>query len=1256
MRTIINKVTYNKRIKPVVSFICVVAIIGALLYRFNFGGEIAYGAEPIKPSVMVGDNTYTNDEKLDILEIVPDKALAELGYLVGGDSNPIKWQDIMEISNNNTKANIAKEWMRIVNTIIGSDKKLQVGISGKWYTYGDGGFWSLQGDQFDSEATLRIVDSSNQPMEYQDANGRDVYNLNVFAYITFSGYDMCDKIQVTTKIASQVTEADIEKADLIYISAGSHDSSMKNLYVNMAKESNSYSVSDRIDQAGQSRDNFDILNQDLGATEAWAIYMAMANQETAVIMDSNVTNTYNGSNIDILYTLIYGADREVFKEQFWKTKSNNTTYTGTLGKVVIENKGTYSERLKISYKRSGNRYTDVSWSMGCLAWITQINDGTTQKYYYNEGTMKPNVWNNTFCYNGDMVMSMGMYNGTIYANTSWDGKGSTIGEAYDIYGSGNTIKITDVILYILGDYKFEKFDGTINVLEIEPAGAYKYNKLTAKTAGELLGYFGYRVEGISDENCTDYVKVTSVASNGFIAMTEDIINNYDLIIISDYNQYSATQLLINTGITKIYAKEGPSVNLYDYYGERTYTTALSGNDFTYKAYEKVLNYIRAGKAIVLADSIYEGDTSVVDADTNISKLSYANLLKKLGSEKSLENVIKESKAGRKKLTYYKMPEFTVSEEFYYSAYEGTDIAKPNIQVSDLKAINFSGNIKNYTEGGSYSLKVYVDKDANGFYTETENDSNELLFETLNLDVDSNGNFSVVLQEMSSSLRGYLQWKAVLFDNSTDMSSDEEGAFVVTYADSEIKTVKVLQISPGGKETLRLDSSIFGDVFAQASHTTGLELDVTVLTAEQFEALYTGAGFEMKEDAYGNKYAENDLLTKRGNSGYDMVVLGFSDAYSNNDISDVNGALSNIQYYIESGNSVLMAHDVLSFNSYSDKNVINQHVNFASSTARYAWSYELTARLRGLIGMDRYNASSGGITSVKNNQGYSNVFLQQFGTVGNGKRILYYPQKAIYDNILTTTAKQLNRGQITQYPYRINENLMVANTHTQYFQLDLESQGDTEEDDIVVWYTLSGASNTYYGMSGQDALNNYYIYSKGNITYSGAGHINIDKGTEIKLFVNTIIRAIGAGNNLPYVEYNEPAVSMGQGLYEQYIRSGNMEEIHFTPYDSDMTNHGIFKAGYIFWDKNESGLYDQGDILLKEYTSDTGEYLINNSEYTFDLMEYIGDGSPLSNQDRAEITSMLNENQFKLTIQLIDSNDGKGASSLNIVKKEYFQLD
>ena len=150
------------------------------------------------------------------------------------------------------------------------------------------------------------------------------------------------------------------------------------------------------------------------------------------------------------------------------------------------------------------------------------------------------------------------------------------------------------------------------------------------------------------------------------------------------------------------------------------------------------------------------------------------------------------------------------------------------------------------------------------------------------------------------------------------------------------------------------------------------------------------------------------------------------------------------------------------------------------------------------------------------------------------------------------ATQVNDGQITQYPYQISSNelkeinnsyyqwLEISNTHYQWLQpnMELDRNGDGKND-IVVWYCISGvAEGNYqktniYNITPNDVVNNYYIYTMGNVTYSGAGHSTPSKDAEIKLFVNTMIAAYNAGVTAPSVSFKDKSGSRIQSVYMLY---------------------------------------------------------------------------------------------------------------------------
>ena len=159
-----------------------------------------------------------------------------------------------------------------------------------------------------------------------------------------------------------------------------------------------------------------------------------------------------------------------------------------------------------------------------------------------------------------------------------------------------------------------------------------------------------------------------------------------------------------------------------------------------------------------------------------------------------------------------------------------------------------------------------------------------------------------------------------------------------------------------------------------------------------------------------------------------------------------------------------------------------------------------------------------------------------------------------DNLWVT---QVNKGQITEYPYKLPQTFEIAETHGQYYQLDYTADDDGDgESDLVVWYCLGNRNNsqeTVYSQSPNDVRNNYYIYNKGNVTYTGMGHsisfwrspqYTVD---EAKLFINTMIAAYQSGIKAPYISVLKTGTVGSEelkALYRFYDRRGDTDSLNY----------------------------------------------------------------------------------------------------------------
>ena len=204
----------------------------------------------------------------------------------------------------------------------------------------------------------------------------------------------------------------------------------------------------------------------------------------------------------------------------------------------------------------------------------------------------------------------------------------------------------------------------------------------------------------------------------------------------------------------------------------------------------------------------------------------------------------------------------------------------------------------------------------------------------------------------------------------------------------------------------------------------------------------------------------------------------------------------------------------------------------------------------------------------------------------------------YGEINHLWVTKTNQGQITEYPYHLPETFEIAETHGQYYQLDYTEDADGDgESDLVVWFCLdrrgeNGEQETVYSQSPNDVRNNYYIYNKGNITYTGVGHsmsgISHDRNpdytlNEAKLFINTIIAAYQAGIKNPYISVLKRGVPESEEMKLMYrfydnrtdavslddaAATEDYEKIYFTVQDVNFIKGTRTIATHVYYKKGE----------------------------------------------------------------------------------------
>ena len=280
------------------------------------------------------------------------------------------------------------------------------------------------------------------------------------------------------------------------------------------------------------------------------------------------------------------------------------------------------------------------------------------------------------------------------------------------------------------------------------------------------------------------------------------------------------------------------------------------------------------------------------------------------------------------------------------------------------------------------------------------------------------------------------------------------------------------------------------------------------------------------------------------------------------------------------------------------------LNQKEGLTKYTVVRFLRKQLDSLQGNKSYKGS---LFPVNNELLYDAGFKGTYRDWGDGWNKASYMLKGDYylENSYSKPAlkaTQVNEGQITQYPYLISKDeikeinqrksLKVSSTHYQWLQpnMELDRDGDGRSD-IVVWYCLSDIydsnvqSTNIYSICPNDVVNNYYIYTMGNVTYSGAGHSKPDEGAEMKLFVNTIIAAYNAGVSAPRISFRDD-------------NGYDMESIYVI---SDPANNMILKSA----DHGNIRTTDAGDVVSVKFVAEDDNILSGNPQICVEFYRSAG---------------------------------------------------
>lgn len=1199
-------------------------------------------------TVIINGKEYSNEDgkRMQILEILPDESFDELGWMIGNDQGSYNWNLIQKMSKNYSKYSSDGKWTTFLSEYMGyyvqyMEKILESTNYRMCYKYGntiykdDTSMIAALGNASDlSGVSLIACYYDSQTKTYRQLREGSTDVRDIFSYMVFGNASMEGKVELVVKSANDVTKEDVESAGLVYISGQVHDTTLQKYYVKYyAKEYNKeFKVHTKAnEQSTIWKFGTDSTCVDLKADVALDLYIKNCTEAKPVIYNSTDKGTdENGryTNISRMCNVMCSIDRDQFIESFATDKDMNVdgyVYKGMHGGIKLEDEnGCQTFNIYV------NGVKNTSW-VDTFTYNTEykklIGYTATAGYpLYNNQQSKLDKFSYEF--NSNNMMTSTMFSADLTTElkdkaTSWNG---------EEYATGNTIqealrltKDNDKSSSSLNSVKAIEYiigaykrtpSDSINVLEIEPIGMYGYNTDDGKNV--IKTWFGLKKDSSINVN------VTSVSVNAFISFNEDVLAKYDLIVIGTRG---STQTIDDVFGSHMYNTDRSFTVTKK---KKTVTYDLNANDLTQKAYDKLFEFAKKGMPIALEKNVYYGNKSVIDSDTNMYKMKKTQLASQLVDTGYSNIVSVDNDIASDVLNYIYKPTSTISPAM--TEYDGTQ-ASLNSR-DNLKNLNFSGTVTVPESSHNYSVKIYIDRNCDSMFSEDHtSDDTELFY--CNDDGSgvewSSSSFSVNIS-LPSGLTGYVGWKAEVTDTVTGIRTYTSGAFALE--SEQPRTIKVLQIKhDSAHENLNImPGSTFAKTFDKITDITGFTLDVKQMTKSEFS------------DAIG----KNSKLL----DDYSMIVMGFADNYGNdNNLS--NEAIDAIKDYINDGKSVLMTHDSMSYRK--DGTGSDEAGSFSNLN-------KATQILKPLIGM-------------KNGYSLTDTLAYKLAPAS--------PFAGVSDNGKTKTTQKLsklNTGEITSYPYAIDSEISVAETHAQYFALDMESQINGSEP--VVWYTLDGGDDNYFTLSGQDAVNNYYIYSAGNVTYTSAGHSDMDeKGTqaEMELFVNTFVRAILAGNSAPQVTYTDAVLDDTVKEYSSYIKYNYTKfadrklNFNFMISDADLIDgRGIINEAFMYVYNEEArgdsdakdGKFDaskdkrlgyisvdsSGEAVLTAMPSSTASKPRSGVEYTVDnFWELLG-------ADDAALRQKLADGTLKIGIQATDSHNGVGYAILNLQVKDLFNMD
>ena len=1213
--------TKRKRIGIWIAAALIISVVVGLLW--NSGKDAVYAKEVFVETETLVQEKVSTGKAFTVLEIVSAPENARIGYLVGG-CEP-------DLYGTGMKDTLIAEGLMTADVNSAIEYPLTyMGVDVQEFDTAQPDLVTAGYTESVVTTTVSGSDASGNAISGNDITTtvyhyeKDVYRNNeVFKkYVLGMSGDFAKlKVQVVTKTPVNLTAADIESADLIYISGKGVDTYTTSQF---ASDDVAKTLARRVTQ-GQNR--------------------------IPCIMDYTIAENIDASENGNLYRLCtvllseFPGKAYTAIEANWSTATNTDAWNQVGSTTLVGNNGNFVRENIYWYKFNAADYGTTYSAAGQVCFVN--NDIAS---YFTTAAIGSGFT--------EVVAAIDVEN----YNNSVNHPGR---EAMNT----NNINQALVVQYIL-KYNTNAniiYKNTVSVLEIQPCKEFDFDDAAGKAAmiQKWLPAF---------EDNQSAVTVTCMTLAEFIGLNEDVCEEYDLIYIGSntdwfnmitYNGRSYREMKDKSMTGMIYSHVGDLGNLYHHWGLIATDTGtgnkmeyrFTGNDLTTYKLEELKNFLDSGSPIIVADDFFNynnsnevvanGTPTAINAGTTrtftgrdgenvygiLDTSSYMYQLVVYGvhgtnaaagqsingsadwaidwNSRAYKNFFYESGANENTLLssinqqklYLNLAlrptEYAYKTAGTYGYITSSTYLKPASDGNYYLTYEFSiSSLGVAAANQTYDCQLFIDVNNDGKFSKTQEEMSALVVKEISTGTTLspvNGKYQLrpgvayrMQRVLPAEYMGCIAWELVCTSNTNaDIHASESGYTLVKESGTEKQKLKILQITSGTQP----DTTDRG-TYPYNINNINLQAELEQGTSVWGELLYNVPDFELDITTVPT-YGDNGIIAKyNADSEYleqfDMLIFGFSDGFSDIRYDKLLGA---IEEYANNGHCVMFSHDTtfqnygkLSGLEYTTPGVTVPLDTTGSTTPATTKFYtfdddDMSSRyidllIRKLSGMDCYGVTVNGparsgaeltvgsaawntvaatgkdmafkpntyqTVTVPNTQGATNIQMR-LGLWAATNLWIYEMEDNVwmvpntkeegYDStygVGSAVVEKVNDGMITNYPYKIPDTFMAANTHGQYWALDLESDEDHDgESDIVVWYTIEDYTTTDNGvykndlcsLSPNDVKNNYYIYNKGNITYTGVGHTQVTSEQEVKLFINTMVASYVASVKKPNVEIVE----------------------------------------------------------------------------------------------------------------------------------------